>query len=75
MNGWNWQLVVTVVIVAGAVFILARRAAFLLRAPERSSCGGAGCGSCPSTVSGAEKSIVQLEVASMRTETNTTETA
>ncbi|MBP90583.1 MAG: hypothetical protein CMJ64_28380 [Planctomycetaceae bacterium] len=75
MNGSNWQLVVTVVIVAWAVFVLARRAVSLFVAPERSSCSGAGCSSCPTAAPGVDQSIVQLDVANTGMKTNTTKTA
>ena len=73
MNSWNWQLAVTVPIVAWAVVVLVRRGASMLRESERSSCGETGCGSCPTNGSGAENSIVQLNLASGAVSTKSTE--
>lgn len=74
MNGWDWQLVVTLIIVAWATLALTRRATGLLIAPERSGCSGGGCGGCSSADSGVDQSVVQLQVVDATRNENKMET-
>jgi hypothetical protein len=66
MNGGDWQLVVAVVIVAGAGTFLLRRLARMLTGKAGSGCGTGTCGICPTENAGqsAEQSLplISLDV-------------
>lgn len=60
MGGWDWQLIVAVLIVAGAVAFLLRRLRRLLTNSSRGGCGG--CAGKASGETGVRKlPLVSLE--------------